>query len=220
MKLRKLLIVSIICFAWLQLCRAANAQPVARTAGLVVRGTFWDLDRFSARVHVLEDVERGEVRVGGGGGWLVFFSRLNEYTFLEFGIGAIGTVEATTSYHGDEFDAQGIVPVVFGVRHQLVSPWSRGSLQPYVGFGGGPYWLADVQGRDSELGEEVIVSTDLKPGAYLNGGAYFMLSSWFGLNFDVKYHYVNLNVNHERSGYEYGLGVSIMWGRYNRRYRR
>lgn len=192
-----------------------RAQPGARTTGIGIRGTFWNMDNFHARIHVIDDVEYGNISVGGGGGWLYFFSRMNDYTFLEFGLGAIGTIEAESHFRsGEQLDIQGIIPLVLGLRHQLVGPTSQSALQPYLQFGGGPYWLTWVSGRETAFGDEFVVNTQLKPGAYAGGGLYFMLSSWFGLNFDVKYHFVDFNIQHERSGYEYGLGISFLWGRY------
>lgn len=62
--------------------------------------------------------------------------------------------------------------------------------------------------------EEVTINSKLKAGGYAGGGLDFMLTSWFGLNLDVKYHFVDFNSNSDFSGYEYGLGLQFMWGKY------
>ena len=81
-------------------------------------------------------------------------------------------------------------------------------------FGGGPYFLTDIRVRETFYDEEVNISTVLKPGVYAGGGLDFMLNSWFGLNFDVKYHVIDFDVSHEQTGFEYGLGIQFMWGRF------
>jgi hypothetical protein len=43
-----------------------------------------------------------------------------------------------------------------------------------------------------------------------------MLTSWFGINFDARYHFINFDVNDVRSGWEYGLGVIFAWGKYKK----
>ena len=43
-----------------------------------------------------------------------------------------------------------------------------------------------------------------------------MMTSWFGFNFDARYHFINFDVNHEKSGWEYGLGVVFAWGKYKK----
>ena len=62
--------------------------------------------------------------------------------------------------------------------------------------------------------DEVKIETKLRRGGYLGGGANFLLSDWFAINFDVKYHFIDFSKNHDNSGYEYGIGVSFMWGKY------
>jgi hypothetical protein len=155
------------------------------------------------------------VDVGNGGGWIFFFSRVDQQTFFEFSLGAVGSVKSETHHDfGEDIDVTAITPVLLGFRHNLFSYYSQSALQPYIAYGAGPYWLHDITVRERFYGDEAIVRSKIKPGAYAGGGMNFMMASWFGLNFDVKYHFIDFNVNHDYSGFEYGLGFSFMWGRY------
>lgn len=108
-----------------------------------------------------------------------------------------------------------VVPVLLGMRYHLFSPQNRSNIRPYVAFGAGPYWFADIFVHEEYWDEEeVTINSKLKAGGYAGGGLDFMLTSWFGLNLDVKYHFVDFNSNSDFSGYEYGLGLQFMWGKY------
>jgi outer membrane protein W len=108
-----------------------------------------------------------------------------------------------------------VIPVLLGLRHPLVSPFNGAALRPYIAFGGGPYWIGDVFVRERYYdSQEVAIASKLHAGGYAGGGLEFMLSSNFGLNFDVKHHFVNFNVNDEHSGYEFGMGLQFYWGDY------
>ena len=63
------------------------------------------------------------------------------------------------------------------------------------------------------FGDQEVVST-MRGGAYFGGGMDFFLSKSFGINFDIKYHAVDLDFDNEISGLEVGLGFSILWGEY------
>jgi len=193
----------------------ADIKP--RSAGIGFRGTFWRSNMDRSDIFVSNSVSHTEVDVGGGGGWIYFFSRVDNDWIFEFSIGAVGKADVKESYYyGEDVHVDAIVPVLFGLKHDLFSVYSRSALRPYLSLGGGPYWLSniDVKDRHYEMEEEVRVRTKLKPGGYAGGGMNFMFSSWFGINFDAKYHFVDFNVNHDYSGWEYGFGFFFTWGRY------
>jgi len=195
----------------------SSVSAQTRSTGIGLRGTYWNMNNGPAHIIVTDRDDYSAVDVGNGGGWIFLFSRLDEQTFFEFSLGAIGNVESV-SREGvrENVDITAVTPVLLGFRHNLFSIYSRSALQPYLAYGAGPYWLHDIKVREDRYEDEAIVKSKLKPGAYAGGGMNFMAASWFGLNFDVKYHFVDFNVNHDISGFEYGLGFCFMWGRFRR----
>mgnify|MGYP005725339945 CR=1 FL=1 len=202
------------------LSSTVHGQRLKRS-GIGVRGTVWDMD--DGRITVIRDWPgNSRVDVGTGGGWIYFFSRTGESSVMEFAIGAVGRVtnEEFTS-RGEETDVSAVIPVVLGMRYDIFNTRYAGALQPYLSFGGGPYWLADIHVVENRFdGEEVTVNSKLHPGGYGGGGVNFMLFDSFGFNFDVKYHFVDLKKNHEYSGFEYGLGMVVQWGDFKKSRRR
>ena len=188
-------------------------------AGIGFRGTHWRMGDSEHVVHVQTQPGNAQVDVGNGGGYLYLFSRIDDNSFLELHFGAIGNVKAREEYAwGQEVDVNAVTPVLLGLRHHLFDYHSRMALQPYVVFGAGPYWFNDVFVRDDYMGfdEQVTVGTKARIGGYAGGGFNFMLSTWMGVNFDVKYHFINFNKDHEYSGYEFGLGLFFTWGEYKK----
>jgi outer membrane protein W len=155
------------------------------------------------------------VNTGSGGAWLSLLSRLNYNTMFELSLGAVGQVEEEMSYYTDtDVDIFAVTPLLFGIRFEIIPPESQSALKPYLSLGGGPYWISSIMVKDRVFENEVTINTKLRRGGYLGGGANFLLSDWFAVNFDVKYHFIDFNVKHENSGLEYGLGVSFLWGRF------
>jgi hypothetical protein len=207
-------IMAIIAAAFL-LGEYSPVQAQARSTGIGLRGSYWNMNNGPAQIIVTNHDRYTGVDVGNAGGWIFFFSRVDEQTFFEFSLGAVGSVKSET-YDGfnENVDVTAVTPILLGFRHNLFSLYNRSTLQPYVAYGAGPYWLHDITVHERFYGDEVLVKSKIKPGAYAGGGVNFMLASWFGLNFDVKYHFLDFNVNHDYSGFEYGLGFSFMWGHY------
>lgn len=222
MKRKQWLGFALFCATVLAFQSTLWGQIEPKNAGIGFRGTYWDMNESSNIVTVRTWPHRTHVDVGNGGFWLYFFSRLDDNTFLEFSLGAVGRVESESrSFAGQETDINAVFPVVLGWRHMLVGPYHRGALQPYIAFGGGAYWLANINVFENDFEEEVtVVDSDLKSGGYLGAGLNFMLSSSFGINFDAKKHFIAFNKKHPYSGWEYGLGLNFHWGRYKRGYRR
>lgn len=211
------ILLAIIIATLAMLFSYASGWAQGRSTGIGLRGTYWNMNNGPAHVIVTNHDDFSGVDVGNGGGWIFLFSRIDEQTFFEFSLGAVGSVEtlAHDGFH-DDVNVTAVTPVLLGFRHNLFSLRSRSALQPYIAYGAGPYWLHDIKVREDFYGDEAIVKSKLKPGAYAGGGMNFMAASWFGLNFDVKYHFIDFNVNHDLSGFEYGLGFCFMWGRYRR----
>lgn len=197
-------------------------QIKPKNAGIGVRGTYWKMNSDQDHIVIRNSRYRSDYHVGSGGGWLYFFSRTGDYTFLEFSIGAVGKVTNEEEFvDGRETEVTAIVPIVLGMRYQLFDPRSGSALQPYLTFGGGPYWLSDILVfEDDYYDEEIRIKTKLHAGGYAGGGINFMLGSNLGLNFDLRYHFIDFNKNHDFSGFEYGLGLNIHWGTYRPQRRR
>ena len=191
------------------------AQPDVKSTGIGLRGSYYQLSNGVSEITVLNNDENSSVNVGGGGGWIYLFSRVNNNLFIELSIGGIGHVEEeTNNYCENNVDVSAITPLLLGLRQELLSPLNQSTLRPYFSFGAGPYWISDVIVRENCYSEEVSVKTTLMRGGYAGGGFDFKLCSWLAVNFDVKYHFIDFNKKHELSGFDYGLGVCIMWGSY------
>jgi len=187
------------------------------TTGIGLRGSYWNVIKGANHIQVIDYGNYTEVNVGGYGGSIYFFSRAYRQLFLEFSVGTVGTVTTRgTRYHEEEnVDVSAVVPVLFGIRYDLLPLESPSALQPYVTFGVGAYWLNDVTVRNKDMAdEEVIVDSASKPGAYAGFGLNFMLSRKFGFNVDVKHHFVDFQRERYNSGFEFACGLMFMWGKY------
>ncbi len=194
---------------------AANAQAQTRSAGIGIRGTYWDMNRSGTLLRVENYNDHRIVDLGAGGAWLSFFSRTSDSWFLEFNLGGIAKeVENVQYIGGEDTHVLAVVPVLVGMRYHLLSSHNRSVLRPYLAFGAGPYWVADILVKNYYYRDETNVESDLFAGGYLGGGMDFMIFNWLGLNFDVRRHFVSFDTNNEHSGYEYGVGVQFMWGNF------
>jgi len=191
-------------------------QTDVKSTGIGFRGTYWKMAENQDLVSVSNHFGNTSVNVGSGGGWLYLFSRVNDYMFFEVTLGTVGSVDEETYYYetNTKVDVFAVTPILLGVRYDLLSAENQSGLRPYISFGGGPYWISTVSVRETAFDEEVTVSTEFNRGGYVGAGVNFMLASWLGLNFDMKYHFIDFNKNHKYSGYEWGMGFSVMWGSY------
>ena len=115
----------------------------------------------------------------------------------------------------EEVEVSSMIPLLMGLRYNVLRLRNPSAIQPYVTFGGGPYWLFDISARDEwGLNEEVAIKSKTLAGVYGGGGMYFNIASWLAFNFDIKYHFINFDPNHDYSGFEFGMGFGILWGRY------
>lgn len=191
------------------------AQREVKSTGIGLRIAHWKMTNDQTQIIVSDYGSRTAVETGHGGMWLYLLSRMNHNTLFELSLGAIGKVEEETYYYADsDVDVSAVIPILLGLRFELISPESQSALKPYLSLGGGPYWFSTVMVREGTYEDEVQVETKLRRGGYLGGGANFLISDWFAINFDMKYHFINFEKKHENSGFEYGLGISFMWGRF------
>jgi outer membrane protein W len=185
--------------------------------GIGIRFSHWNVKDATRLVHVYhDDWGSDRVNAGGYGGSLFFFSKLTSQLFMEFTVGAIGTVEQRNHYWDyEEVKADAVLPFLFGLRYNLLPQNIHSVLQPYAQAGFGTYWINDVfveNGYYDDDYEDVIVNSQVRPGGYIGAGLNFMLSKKFAINYDMRYHFVDFNNKEYHNGIEFGFGGSFMWG--------
>ena len=190
-----------------------QAQTERRSKGIGFRWGFWNQGNRTNLVTYVERDGMEFIETAGLGGWIYFFSRSGDKWVFEFSVGAFAQVEEENfNNFEDHLDVNLTIPILLGVRRDLLDIDNSSALRPYISFGGGPYWITNVM-EDEPFGDQEVVST-MRGGAYFGGGMDFFLSKSFGINFDIKYHAVDLDFDNEISGLEVGLGFSISWGEY------
>ena len=190
----------------------AHGQAIYRNSGCLVRGTFWNIRSENGLVSVSDDDE--VTRVGPVGARLTLYSRINDRRFMEFTLGMLAKVVHLEDFSEERLDVRAMFPLLLGVRHHFLPLESPSALQPYVTVGGGPYFLLDVHEREGAFTEELKTDSGTWLGLYAGCGISYRLTSWFGLNFDYKYHIMGLDPKHDFTGPEFGIGFEFLWGRY------
>lgn len=189
------------------------SQGMSRSSGIGLRIGSWNVTNHPTRISSTGFGKDAVVDIGGAGAWLYFFSRVYYNLFFEFNMGAVGGVhEEHTNFIIKTTEVSAIVPVLFGLRYDLLSTRFATAFQPYLNMGGGPYWTTSVKSQDIYIGGQQTVESNLKYGAYAGGGINIVLASWFALNFDLRYHFVDFEFEKDYSGLEFGGGFSFMWG--------
>jgi hypothetical protein len=200
------------------LSSAVQAESNLKSKGIGFRWGFWNQGNRGTLVTYIRQDGREFVETGGLGGWIYFISRAGDDWLLEFSLGAFAQVrEQTLDNFNDDLDVNVTIPILLGLRRDLLAVDNSSALRPYISFGGGPYWLTHVKEQNDFRTEEVV--STMKGGVYFGGGMNFFISKSFAIDFDVKYHAVDLDFDHEISGLEIGVGFSIMWGDYKSKHR-
>ncbi len=191
-----------------------TAQGISRPSGLGVRAAFWNITNQKTSFSLQTGTQElnSTVSMNGLGAYLYYFSRFHSNIFFETHLG----VFAAGSWSLIDGDANGvslIIPLLFGLRWDLLPGKLPTSFQPYLTIGGGPYWNTEITGRSKNaVQNEVLVETGIRLGWYAGGGMNLTLASWFALNFDVKHHFINYEMEDDFSGLETSLGFVVMWG--------
>jgi hypothetical protein len=193
-----------------------KSQTSLKSTGIGFRGSFYNPSKQTSAVMVKRHIGYSVNNSINAGGCLYVFSRMSESTLLEFSIGNITSIEQEVScIASQKVDLYNMTPILFGLRYDFLQSQNRSILQPYLSGGFGAYVFSDVKVIQRILYEEVEVSSNVKPGLYLGSGLNIHLSSWIALNFDGKYHLVNVNPEYDRSGFEFGIGFNFSWGSFN-----
>lgn len=186
------------------------------SAGFGFRGNYWDVAEGNGELLFRNLDGLQEVSVGGFGGSIYFFSRIDEQSVVELSFGAIGAVKASDHLvNGENVDAVSVMPLVMGLRYQILPAISRSALQPYLQFGGGAYWVSDIRVRENFIDdEEVRITSRARPGGYAGIGLDFNLGRHAAINYDLKYHWVDFEREGLQNGFQFGIGLSLMWGNF------
>ena len=84
MKRKTMLSSILLCMFCFSLIAEAGIKP--RSAGIGFRGTFWRFNNDKPGFAVSNSPSHTEVNVGGGGGWLYLFSRIDNDWIFEFSL--------------------------------------------------------------------------------------------------------------------------------------
>jgi outer membrane protein W len=196
------------------------AQGITRSTGLGLRGSFWRTNSRSTGLRLSTQGSATDIEIEGFGGSLTFFSRLYHNWFMETSLGSMSRIHILGSGSSkSSVDISAVIPITLGARYDFLTGRTRNAIQPYLCAGGGTYWLvrtqvADGTDADDVDDEETWISADSDClfGAYTGFGAHFTLASWFALNFDTRYHFVDFSTTDPNGGFEVGLGFCFMWG--------
>jgi len=204
--------IFILFLIWKLSTSCSYAQTI-RPNGIGLRGGPYHMQAQSTHIYVSHQYQDDEVFIGGFSGWIYLYSHLKNHLYLDLTLGGIGKVEERVSFLGEEYvKVFSINPLLFGMHYEVLEEDHPGRLRPYFSAGGGPYWINEINVEQNRVYDEVIIATDLKAGGYLGGGINFPVSQRFAFNFDMKYHFINLEAENKFSGFEYGIGLHFMWG--------
>ncbi|UCF63407.1 MAG: hypothetical protein JSW33_12700 [bacterium] len=179
------------------------AQGISRSTGFGIRMGAWSKN--PGHISFISQGREGEQYSGTF--YLYFFTRFRDHWFWEFNIGGILS-QIRESEEIETRETTGIVPMIFGLRNDFIAHRNPGRIQPYYGFGMGPYLV----GYETRRGEDAFQEEGLKLGVYGGAGVNAAFTTWFTFNADLKYHMVNLSPFNEASGFNLNFGISFMWG--------
>jgi hypothetical protein len=209
---------SVTIFSILFICLCANTVSAQglRSSGIGFRVSYWNMHDAEGGFRVSTGGLNQSVNIEGFGFWLNFYSRVHNRWFMELNLGFVGRIDVEQKLLDKEnVDVEGVIPFLFGIRYDLLTNRSPSRFHPYLSLGGGSYWRSSTSVRVDEVTGQEYVSAqgDANLGAYLGGGFNLPISSWLGLNFDLKYHLVELKVAKGISGPEFSIGLNFMWGK-------
>ncbi|MBN2104370.1 hypothetical protein JW835_10060 [bacterium] len=190
-------------------------QGMTRSTGLGIRGGFWKINDQTMNIRVDATDNTSSINVEGTGASLTFFSRLYENWFMESSLGSVAKVQVVEKEQYEEnVHVSVMIPLVFGVRYDLLTSRLESRIQPFVCAGTGTYWLVDTAVENDNIqNTNVSTQSDFDFGMYSGAGAHVILSSWFALNFISRYHFVDFSTTNPNSGFEFGFGFCFMWGK-------
>ncbi len=198
------------------LTHTLNAVP--RSTGIGFRGTLFKSNQKESGFRIMANAADGSaaIETPGGGANFFLFSRLTGNWVLETSIGVMGDAEiVVTDNDNTQVKSSGLAAFLFGVRYDLLPPGFANSFHPYLSGGPGYYMIHESNVSTSGFSAEIGGKLKSKYGFYAGGGLFILLTDWFGLNLDGRYHQVGKVDGIDRGGAEFGFGLAFMWGRKN-----
>ncbi len=190
----------------------AWADGITRSTGLGFKLSFWNVADQKTRISTSNYGEDANISIGGVGVWINYHSRLRRNWFMEFKLGAIGGLTAKQeNYVVNTQEVSSVIPVLLGLRYDILSERMPTKIEPYINVGAGFYAMTRVH-TTGNLNEEQSIDTDREFGGYIGGGAFLVMTDWLALNAGLRYHFVDFTVDNRFSGVEVGIGTTFMWG--------
>lgn len=189
----------------------------APSTGISFRGNYWDAFQGGNGISIRNNRYGDRYDIEGYGGSLLFFNRIGPQMIADISIGAVAKVELIEEFADfDLIQVDAVVPLLFGIRYDMVPINQRAGLRPYIAFGGGLYFTNELEIEDYFYYEEEVTSiSETQTGFYFGGGADFKLGRHVALTGDVRYHMIDLPPNSKfQNGLDFSLGLTFMWGRY------
>ena len=190
-------------------------QAQIKSTGIGLRGSYYgtgDKDMEFVNVEYHEFTHSADV---GAGGSLFLFSRFADQWFVEFTVGGLARVNAEQKvWFDEEVEVFSVVPMLVGIKYDILPLRSKSLLRPYVSIGPGAYIVSDVLVQRKFGIEHGHVRTRVRGGLHAGAGFNFFFTESFGLNFETKYHLVDFDPDNNRTGFELGIGLLFMWGEY------
>jgi len=190
-------------------------QDEIRSTGIGFRISYYDAGSHSAKFERIGYVNYSTEANGGAGVTLFIFSRFTDRLSIEFSAGGLARFSANQKWYMDEeVEVFSAVPLLTGIRVDLLPVNTSSIIKPYVSAGPGAYILSDIHVVREFGVERGTIDTRLAGGGYAAAGLNLHFSPGVALNFESKYHMVDFDVNHDRSGVDIGLGMVFLWGSY------
>jgi hypothetical protein len=190
-------------------------QDEIKSTGLGFRISYYDAGGHSAKFERIGYMNYATEATGGAGVSFFLFSRFSDRLSIEFSAGGLASFSADQRWFmEEEVEVFSAVPLLTGIRVDLLPINSPSIIKPYVSAGPGAYILSDIHVVHEFGVERGTVDTRLAGGGYAAAGLNLHFSPGVALNFEAKYHMVDFDVNHDRSGVDIGLGLVFLWGSY------
>ena len=191
------------------------AQEDIKATGMGFRISYYDAGTHSAKFERIGNLDMSSEANGGAGITFFVFSRFSDRFLVEFSIGGLAQFTADQKWHMDEeVDVFSAVPLLTGIRMEIFPVNFPGIIKPYVSAGPGAYIISDIHIERENGVERGTIASRLSGGGYAAAGLNLYFSPSIALNFEAKYHLVDFDVKHDRSGAEIGLGLVFLWGTY------
>jgi hypothetical protein len=211
--MKSIIILTILVISFLTI--QAYGQDEIRSTGLGFRISYYDAGGHSATFERIGYLNYATEANGGAGISFFLFSRFSDRLAIEFSAGGLASFSADQRWHmEEEVEVFSAVPLLTGIRIDLLPINSQSIIKPYVSAGPGAYILSDIHVVREFGVERGTVDTRLAGGGYAAAGLNLHFSPGVALNFEAKYHLVDFDVNHDRSGVDVGLGMVFLWGSY------